>query len=289
MTCASEALCVDGTYRRVWLSWPNGIYWQPLEADLPGEERGPRALQCLSTPLLAAIDPLGNRRMRVAGALLDQGIGDGSMSEREERYWSRFASSYDTDQQYVVGEAIQQAVTRKLSGERDLGEVIEFGCGGGYFTKALAGNATRVVATDLSDEMVEAARAQLKEFQNITIEKADCKNTTYPRERFDTAVMVNVVHFIRDPDKCLEEGYRILKDGGLLILADYTGYSMNWLQMMSVGIRFLLRWGEPPRYAKSRLSPGELGSLVKDAGFTVEEVEIIGEQMKALYLKGRKI
>lgn len=211
------------------------------------------------------------------------------MLERKEEYCSRFADTFDEDQKYIVGEAVQQAVIGRLSEERDLGEVVELGCGRGYYTKAIARNATQVLATDLSDEMVEAARTQLKEFQNITVQKADCEDTAFPSERFDTVVMVNVVHFIENPDKCLQESYRILKAGGVLLLADYTGYGMKWFQIMKMGMRFLKKWGKPPRYArKGSLSPDELSSLVESAGFKVEEVQLIGDQTKALYLKGRK-
>jgi ubiquinone/menaquinone biosynthesis C-methylase UbiE len=211
------------------------------------------------------------------------------MLERKEEYWSRFADTFDEDQKYIVGEAIQQAVIRRLSEERDLGEVVELGCGRGYFTKAIARNATQVLATDLSDEMVEAARTQLREFQNIAVQKADCEDTAFPSERFDTVVMVNVVHFIENPDRCLQESYRILKAGGVLLLADYTGYGMKWFEIMKMGMRFLKKWGMPPRYAqKGSLLPDELGSLVESAGFKVEEVQLIGDQTRALYLKGRK-
>ena len=207
---------------------------------------------------------------------------------KKEEYWSKFANSFDEDQAYIVGRAIQQAVIRRLSEESDLGEVVELGCGRGFFTKAIARNATQVLATDLSDEMVEAAGTELKEFQNITVQKVDCENTAFPSEKFDTVVMVNIVHFIENPDKCLQESYRILKTGGVLLLADYTGYGMSWFRMMKMGMRFLKKWGKPPRYAKKGLSPDELGSLVESAGFKVEKVQLIGDTTKAIYLKGKK-
>ena len=75
-------------------------------------------------------------------------------------YWSKFANTFDEDESYIVGEAIQQALVERLSGESGLGELIEFGCGAGLFTKALVGNANHVTATDLSDEMLAVARTQ---------------------------------------------------------------------------------------------------------------------------------
>jgi len=207
---------------------------------------------------------------------------------KKEEYWSRFANTFDEDQTHIVGEAIQQTIIGRLSEESDLGEAVELGCGRGFFTKAIARNAIQVLATDLSDEMLAMARTQLEDLQNVTVEKADCENTAFPSEKFDTVVMVNVVHFIENPAKCLQESYRILKSGGVLLLADYTGYGMSWFRMMRMGMRFFKKWGKPPRYAKKGLSPDELGSLVESAGFKVEEVQLIGDKTKAIYLKGRK-
>ena len=207
---------------------------------------------------------------------------------KKEEYWSKFAHGYDEGVDYIVGKAIQQEIVKRLSEEHNLGDVVEFGCGTGYFTKVIAQNAECVIATDLSDEMLEVARTQLKAFQNITIQKADCENVSFPSGKFDTVFMANVIHFIENPLKALQESYRILKDGGLLLLVDYTGYSMKWFEKMKLGIRFIKKCGMPPRYAQSNLSPDEFSSLVEGAGFTLEQIQLIGERTKALYLKGRK-
>ena len=207
---------------------------------------------------------------------------------KTEDYWSKFAHGYDDGVDYIVGKGIQQEIIKKLSEEHDLGNVIEFGCGTGYFTKVIAKSAEQVIATDLSDEMLDVAKTQLKGFQNITIQKADCENVSFPSEKFDTVFMANVIHFIENPFKALCESYRILKAGGLLLLIDYTGYSMKWSEKMKLGIRFIKKCGIPPRHFQTTLSPDEFNSLVKDAGFNIERIQIIGEKTKALYLKGRK-
>jgi ubiquinone/menaquinone biosynthesis C-methylase UbiE len=208
---------------------------------------------------------------------------------KREEYWSKFTHNYDQGVDHIVGEAIQQEIIKRLSEEHNLGDLIEFGCGTGYFTKVMAQNAAHVLATDLSDEMLEVARTQLKEFENIAIQKADCENVSFPPGEFDTVFMANVIHFIENPVKALQESYRILKNGGLLLLVDYTGYGMKWYEKMKLGIRFIKTCGMPPRYAQTNLSPDEFSSLVEGAGFTLEEIQLIGWTTKALYLRGRKV
>jgi ubiquinone/menaquinone biosynthesis C-methylase UbiE len=208
---------------------------------------------------------------------------------KKEKYWSKFANTFDEDQAYIVGGAVQrQAIIDRLSGERDLGELIELGCGAGFYTKVLAANASHVMATDLSDEMLAVARTQLKDLQNVTVAKADCEKTAFPDGKFSSVFMANLIHIIENPLKTLQESHRILKNGGLLLIVNHTGYGMKWFEIMKMGIRFLRRWGKPPPYSKSKLSPDELRSLVESAGFKVEEVQLIGDKSKAIYLKGRK-
>ena len=208
---------------------------------------------------------------------------------KKEKYWSKFANTFDEDQAYIVGGAVQrQAIIDRLSGEKDLGELIELGCGAGFYTKFLVANASHVVATDLSDEMLAVARTQLKDLQNVTVAKADCEKTAFPDGKFSSVFMANLIHIIENPLKTLQESHRILKNGGLLLIVNHTGYGMKWFEIMKMGIRFLRRWGKPPPYSKSKLSPDELRSLVESAGFKVEEVQLIGDRSKAIYLKGRK-
>jgi len=207
---------------------------------------------------------------------------------KKEEYWSKFANTLDEYQTYIVGEAIQQAVIERLSEESELEELIEFGCGAGFYTKVLAENASHVIATDLSDEMLAMARTQLEDLQNVTVEKADCENTAFPDGKFDSVFMANLVHVMENPSIALKEAYRISKDGGLLLIVDYVGYGMKRFEKMKMGIRVLRKWGKPPGYFQGNLSPDELCSLVESAGFKVEEVQLMGDKMKALYLKGRK-
>jgi len=211
------------------------------------------------------------------------------MAEYEkEKYWSKFANTFDEDQRYIVGGAVQQqAIVERLSGERDLGELIELGCGAGFYTKFLVANASHVVATDLSDEMLAVAITQLKDLQNVTVAKADCEKTDFPDGKFGSVFMANLVHVIENPSTTLKEAYRILKDGGLLLIVDYTGYGMKWFEKMKMGMRALRKFGRPPSSSRN-LSPDELCSLVESAGFKVEEVQLIGDRSKAVYLRGRK-
>ncbi len=209
------------------------------------------------------------------------------MAERKERYWSRFSHSYDEDAAYVVGGALRTAIAEKLRAERGLGEVVEFGCGTGYFTNALSEQAKHIVATDLSDEMLDVARVRLQDLRNVTVQKDDCECSSFPSLRFDTVFMANVIHTIENPAAALTESHRILKDGGLLLVVSYTDYGTNWFEQMELGFRYLQKFGIPPLYYRT-YSPDGLAHLVEDAGFRIDDVQLLRDRARALYLKARK-
>ena len=210
------------------------------------------------------------------------------MIGQKEEYWSKYARTYNSDQEYVIGKTTLHEITERIYEERELGEVMEFGCGVGYFTKAIAKNARHVIATDLSDEMLKEARSHLEGFQNITIQKANCEDTYVPSGRFDTVFIANLIHVVENPIKALQESHQILKNKGLLLVVDFTGYGMSWFESMKLYIRYFKKWGMPPRHGQNKLSPDQLVSFVEDVDFRTEEIQLLGDTTKAIYLRGRK-
>jgi hypothetical protein len=63
---------------------------------------------------------------------------------------------------------------------------------------------------------------------------------------------------------------------------------MNWFDKMQLGIRYFLTFGMPPPWGLRSFSPEALQSIIESIGFHIEELQLIGEQPGAIYLKGRK-
>lgn len=204
-----------------------------------------------------------------------------------EKYWSRFPDTYDRNQEYVVGKELIDKITKELNDLPELGEIIEFGCGTGYFTETIVQKTNHMIATDLSDELLEIAKKRLNKNPEIAIQKENCMDTSFTSEKFDSVFMANLIHVVENPLKVLQESYRILKDGGMLIVVTYTNYSMKFLEKIKLGIRFLKVWGKPPQHTHI-FSPEKLASLMEDAGFRIEKSKLIGNRTKALYLIGKK-
>ena len=112
------------------------------------------------------------------------------INKKQEKNWGKLAENFDENTICVVGKEINKEISEKLSKEKNLGKVVEFGCGTGYFTKILAKNAEHIIATDISDSMLEMAKNQLKDYRNITLKKIDCKLNGFPDKKFDTVFIL---------------------------------------------------------------------------------------------------
>ncbi len=212
------------------------------------------------------------------------------VDKKQEKDWGKIAEKFDENTIYVVGDSINKEISEKLSKEKNLGKVIEFGCGTGYFTKVIAKNAKYVTATDISKEMLGMAKKQLKNYKNVSFQEVNCKETNFSDKEFDTVLMVNLLHVLKKPNQALEETYRILKPSGKLIVIDLTSYGMKKFEMLKLGFRYLRKMGKPPKADKGNLSPKDLETLAKNVGFRIEENKLLGDKgkIKALYFKGVK-
>ncbi len=201
------------------------------------------------------------------------------------RHWSRHAQSYDEKVYHVVGRGTHAALTAKLLSEGSLGNALELACGTGEFTRIITHTADHVTATDLSDQMLRVARAKLADRRNLTFQKADCEATGLPSARFDTVLMANVIAALDEP-KALAECLRLLKPGGRLFIINYT-FRMAFLGYLRFGFKSVTEFGIPPRGRKDP-TPEELSQQAAAAGFKVETAEVLGEGVKAVYVRARK-
>ncbi|MBN2183906.1 MAG: class I SAM-dependent methyltransferase [Candidatus Krumholzibacteriota bacterium] len=209
------------------------------------------------------------------------------MEEKKEKYWSRFPDTYDENQGYVVGKELLGDISEKLNDLSTLGEVVEFGCGTGYFSEIISQKANRMISTDLSDELLDKAKARLGDDSRITIQRENCIETSFSSDSFDAVLMANLIHVIEDPVKALQESHRILKVGGVLIIVTFTSYGLGFFDAIRLSSRYLRSWGRPPRHMH-RFSPESLASLVESAGFSINESVLLGSRTKAIFIVGQK-
>jgi SAM-dependent methyltransferase len=98
-------------------------------------------------------------------------------------------------------------------------EALEVGCGTGAFARLLAQRADRVLALDLSPEVVRVARARSAQYPNIAFEVADVTSRPLPTDRFDVIASIATLHHL--PLGAMLSGLSpSLAPGGTLIVLD---------------------------------------------------------------------
>ena len=204
-----------------------------------------------------------------------------------EKYWSRFPNTYNKNQEYVVGKELLDEITQELNRLPEMGELVEFGCGTGYFTETIAAKTKSMFATDLSESLLDTARTRIGDHPKVKVQKENCMATSFLPETFDSVFMANLIHVVESPIAILQECHRILKNSGTIVIVTFTGHGMKLWDKIKMGVRFSKAWGRPPAHTNS-FSPDDLARMMENAGFTVEALKVIGERTKALFAIGRK-
>lgn len=98
-------------------------------------------------------------------------------------------------------------------------ESLEIGCGAGAFTRVLAQSSERVLALDLSPNMIRVAGERSAQFPNIDFQVADVMASALPAEQFDCVATVATLHHL-PLASVLPKIKRALKAGGVLLVLD---------------------------------------------------------------------
>lgn len=137
---------------------------------------------------------------------------------RKARFWDRAARKYAADPIADMAgyEATIRRVQSLLSGEQN---VLEIGCGTGTTAMRLAPHTRRLLATDVSANMVAIAREKLaaEPMPQLSFAVADADVPTTAQGAYDVVLAFNLLHLMADLDRALEAAAQALKPGGLLI------------------------------------------------------------------------
>lgn len=98
-------------------------------------------------------------------------------------------------------------------------KVLDVGCGTGNFSIKLAKMGCEVIGIDISEEMLKVAEEKAKkEGLNIKFYNMDVYNMEYEADYFDGIVSVTAFEFLEEPEKAIEEMFRVLKPNGYLLI-----------------------------------------------------------------------
>ena len=154
--------------------------------------------------------------------------------------------------------------------------IIDVGCGPGLLVHDLAvqvGPEGRVVGLDSSLPMLQLAEHRCAELPQVEFLEGDATSLAADDATFDAVACMQVLLYIADIDKVLEELYRVLKPGGRVAITetDWRGAVINSTDS-ALTEKMVAAWDH--KVANPNL-PVRLGPLLRRHGFCAVRVEAI--------------
>jgi ubiquinone/menaquinone biosynthesis C-methylase UbiE len=148
---------------------------------------------------------------------------DARLQRRVQRYgWDKAASHYER----FWRDQLEPAQRRLLEmADLEPGEqVLDVACGTGLVSfpaAAAVGPDGQLVGTDLSEQMVHAARedAASRDLEHAVFERMDAEDLALSDETFDVALSALGFMYYPDPRKAAQEMWRVLRPGGRAVAA----------------------------------------------------------------------
>lgn len=140
--------------------------------------------------------------------------------ERLRRYWDRHSRSYDKQMAFFDRRLFGDS--RRWICHQAVGDVLEVAVGTGLNLASYPDN-VRVTGIDLSPAMLDHARRRAESSgRAAALHEGDAHRLEFPDASFDTVVCTFSLCAIPDERVAIGEMWRVLRPGGLLLLADHV-------------------------------------------------------------------
>lgn len=144
-----------------------------------------------------------------------------------EAYWDGQAATYDRTTAFLEPRLLAPA--RQWIAERVSGRTLEVGVGTGANLPYYADRVTDLTLTDVSAAMLRAASARAAAIGvPVRLLQADSAHLDLPDASFDTVVSTLALCCVDDELAVLAELARVLRPGGLLLMADHVESSAGF-------------------------------------------------------------
>jgi SAM-dependent methyltransferase len=188
--------------------------------------------------------------------------------QRIKQEFARQAAGFATSAALTERAPIQRIIDATGADATKL--ALDLACGPGIVTAELAAVAREVVAFDLTPEMLAKARERCGKanLHNVTFQEGSATELPFPEHHFDIVMTRAAVHHFKEPGRILGEAMRVMKKGGVLVVADVVSAELAEKSALQNAIEIL----RDPSHV--RMPPAsELASLVQGCGLKIEQQE----------------
>ncbi len=192
------------------------------------------------------------------------------MKNKSQDFWDKISSQSSLSSNGLSGTALKtvEAAKRHLTKDKS---VLDYGCGTGDLTIAIAKNVKSVHAIDTSSGMIEVSNAKANQsgIRNVNFSKSSIDEVGHLAGEFDVVTAFNILHYIEDTQKVSRKINELLSPGGLFISA--TVCMRERRSIIGALIFILTKMGIMPNMKSFKTS--ELENLIASGGFEIVETE----------------
>ncbi len=190
---------------------------------------------------LASSEP-HNRFVAQTLALIGHDAADADLEKLEEvrrermaeasAYFAVNAAQWDEIRSLYVSEADVEAAILHAAGPGPFRRIIDLGTGTGRMLSLLGPKAKAAIGLDLSQQMLNIARAQVFDLglKSVELRHGDIYATGLPAAGADLVVLHRVMHHLSDPAGAVTEAARLLAPGGRLLIVDFAPHKLEYLR-----------------------------------------------------------
>lgn len=202
-----------------------------------------------------------------------------------QKQFGAAASDYAASSVHAKGPSLARLVAAVAP--QPTWDALDIATGAGHTAHVLAPHVARVVASDITDEMLaEAAKlAAALDLKNFETAKAEASALPFGDDSFDLVTCRLAAHHFPDPAAFVAESYRVLRPGGTLALVDNVSPDASMLplatpaELMNAARSFnAFEKTRDPSHARA-LAVSEWHSLMEGAGFSVASTEVLDQDI----------
>jgi arsenite methyltransferase len=144
-------------------------------------------------------------------------------------YFEKVAPAWDKLRTGYFTEAVRESAIRKAYLHPGM-TVADVGTGTGFMAAGLAPLVRHVHALDGSAAMLNEARRNLAQFENVEFQESDGLSLLLPDASVDAVFANMYLHHCPEPLASIREMIRILRPGGRLVITDMDSHTHEWLK-----------------------------------------------------------
>ncbi|MBU1325820.1 MAG: metalloregulator ArsR/SmtB family transcription factor [Alphaproteobacteria bacterium] len=149
-----------------------------------------------------------------------------------EAWFDQIAPSWDRIRSHHVRESAVEEAILAAAGGGPFDRMVDLGTGSGRMLTLLGKNARTAIGLDLSQNMLNIARANVARagIDKVELRHGDVFATRLPDMTADLVVVHQVLHYLTDPGAAVAEAARLVRPGGRLLIVDFAPHAMEQMR-----------------------------------------------------------